>query len=202
MFLLFACFSESSHRSYIEQLHHVQQNPEEWASCRAISEKTLMIDCMFSTIPKLSENQSEKLCSKVQFQKDECYFLIAEQSLSPKHCSLSGKYQLDCQMHILTKLLDKRKDYKALLEEIGRPTDDKFGWTAIYRHELLYKESLEPSWCKKQEFSKPCLDALYGTYQDRLHRHFRCHKLHKKLHYEHDEKLSEMYNRQRSNKCP
>ena len=156
---------------------------------------------MFSTIPKLAQDQAEELCATIKKQQEECYFLIAEQSLSSKHCSKSGKYEVDCQMHILTKLLDKRNDHKALLQEIGRPIDDTFGWTAIYRHELMHKEVLEPSWCMTQEFSTHCFDALYGTYRDRLNRHFKCNKLHKKLHYSHDERLTLLY-KKRSKKCP
>ena len=192
----------SPQRTYITQLHHVQENPDDWISCNTISSLELMTDCMLSAVPHISQIQGEALCAHIPKQREECYFLVAEAHLQPSICAQTPRFQLDCEMHILTTYIREkhRTDYTQLLHELGRPADDLFGWTAIYRHLLLEQYPLEPQWCQQQQFPDVCTKALYGTYTDRIHRLFRCNKKHPKLAYEHDPTLTKIYD-ERQKQC-
>ena len=171
-----------------------------WDACTKIKDEQLSTDCMLSVVPLLSIENATLLCNEIPNQKEECYFLLAETSLDPNLCKQSPTFQLDCEMHILTKLLETRSDYSALLKEVHRPVDDLFGWSAIYRHLLLETTILKPSWCQEQEFPDICKKALYGTFSDRLNQLFRCSRVHPKLEHNHDEILLQMY-KERQEKC-
>lgn len=204
MLLFLSCLTEapSPQRTYITQLHHVQENPHDWMVCNTISSVDLLVDCMLFSIPHISQSQGEELCSQIPRQEEECYFLVAETHLQPSLCSKTPRFQLDCEMHILTTHLREknRTDYALLLQELGRPADDLYGWTAIYRHLLWEQYPLDTHWCTQQQFPDVCTKALYGTYTDRIHRLFRCNKQHPKLAYEHDETLKKIYE-QRQKQC-
>jgi hypothetical protein len=156
---------------------------------------------MLSAVPLLSIEHATLLCDQIPTQKEECYFLLAETSLAPNLCTKCPDFQLDCEMHILTKLLETRSDYPELLKEVNRPPDDLFGWSTIYRHLLLVTTVLDPNWCTQQKYPDICKKALYGTFSDRLNQLFRCSKEHPKLTYRHDKTLESMYT-QRQKTCP
>ena len=133
-------------------------------------------------------------------QKEECYFLLAERSLNPKHCTLSNAFQEDCRLHLLTKKLSKRKDYETLLLELQLPLESIKSWTVIYRNELNNHYPLDITWCTLQTHPSFCKKAAQGLYWDRLNRYFRCQSQSTKLQTRSSPSLQKAYE-ERKQKC-
>ena len=200
MFLLFSCNTTSQPQKYVELLHRVDKNPVQWHVCHELSLSTHKEDCLLFAVSKNPPSIAQEICASMKNQQEECYFLLAEDSHDPKHCILSGSFQEDCRLHLLTHQLTERSDHETLLKELNIPKEDIKGWTVIYRKDLSQHLPLDLSWCSTQRYPDFCTKAAQGVYWDRLNRYFRCGHKHPKLATKHAPILETSY-REREARC-
>ena len=106
------CSSEPlSPVEFLTIVEKVQQNPQQAISiCSSLSQQKQKEDCLLIGVEKLRKVNvaaTEEICEHLEQNRGECFFRLAEVSESVQHCDKATPFQEDCQLHLLTKILQQ-----------------------------------------------------------------------------------------------
>lgn len=210
------CSSEPlSPVEFLTIVEKVQQNPQQAISiCSSLSQQKQKEDCLLVGVEKLRKVNvaaTEEICEYLEQNRGECFFRLAEVSESVQHCEKATPFQEDCQLHLLTKILQQQKietvqESLPVLERLSLSIEEPNPKTVLYRHLLAKEKPLPIQNCQRYPHPQACLLAAEGLYVDRLRyardtNRFPCDNLGALEHSNHPTLLRE-YNRFHQEVCP
>jgi hypothetical protein len=171
-------------RRYTDALTAVAADPTQaGAVCGALTDPALREDCILSGVARLTGTdlaRAEALCEGLTAGtgRDECGFILAEQTGEAARCAGAGRFALDCRMHLLQRVVGPadlpadpvalEQPARALLASGGFSADDEHAWTLLYRDALSRQPALDLARCDATPRPSICRRAGGGLLHDRL----------------------------------
>lgn len=172
------------HRRYTESLRAVTARPgQTGAICGALQTQSLREDCVLTGVELLVEEDVDAaaaLCADLPagLSRDECGFVLAEQTGEAARCEQAGRFAIDCRMHLLHRTVtsaalpadpvELESPAQAVLAAGGFAADDEHAWTLLYRDALARQAPLDLPRCDDTPRPMLCRRAGLGLFNDRL----------------------------------
>ena len=170
-------------RRYAEALVAIRSAPSQATTrCAPLTPPSLRGDCYVAGAQALARQDIDAaaaLCDALPagLHRDECRFVLAEHSGEMARCARAGRFEEDCQMHLLGQAAahltgapgEVEPAAEALIVEAGLSADDVHAWTLIYRRVLGQQDPLDLSTCTAAGTrGAHCQRAGLGLLSDRL----------------------------------
>lgn len=178
---LIACSEVDAPRDTIQNTVQIIQNisahPEKTADlCTELNETEHKEQCFLIGLDLLSTQSVEKtevLCQKIpkSFQ-EECFFRLAERSLSQKHCLRLEDLRERCLMHILNRRIVEKK-ITSFAEGIAVVTQNSLPlnrgtYNVIYHYLLSKHKTVHIDQCQAEKYPDICEEAAIILFLKRL----------------------------------
>ncbi len=176
--LMMSCSTEQSVQRKADILEQVEARPlEAKMLCGTFSEsaqREFCIEFALQALPKDDVVSIRELCPELNGNaRGECWFQVAERSLSLEDCAKATPFVDNCHMHItLKRLLEFEPTTWEEIEKIARqygtdPDSTSHGY-ALYQYWFRNTSKLKLSDCEILSRPQICHDALASLYFHRL----------------------------------
>ncbi len=178
--LFLACDKESDNNTVqftVQTIENVRTHPEQTVSlCRKIIDLDYQEQCFLIGLDVLREKSIEQtalLCQESpKTLQEECFFRLAEKSLSKEHCLQLELLQDRCLMHLLNRRIVERRitsfeEGALVAEEYSLPLH-RGTQNVIYHYLLSADKIVYIQKCKKEEYPQACEEAAITLYLRRL----------------------------------